>query len=217
MTLQTKRLSLRPWREDDAEELYRYASDPAVGLPAGWPPHASIEDSRRVIRTVFSAPEIYAVCQASDGKPIGCVGLHRNDLAVADDEYELGYWIGKPFWGQGLIVEASRELLRHAFEDLGMSRIHCGHYDGNLQSRRVQEKLGFVYRRTTEGLEVPLLGEVRTGHSYLMTRDRWQKVGLFLRQRGLLDTFLAKGAITKRQYDKSYGDLVALMSMHGVQ
>lgn len=176
MILQTKRLILRPWCEDDAEYLYRYASDSEVGPPAGWPPHTDVDNSREIIRTVLSAPETYAVCLKEDGNPIGCVGLHRNDLAEQDDEYELGYWLGKPFWGRGLIPEASRELLRYAFENLGMNRIWCGYYDGNIKSRRVQEKLGFVYHHTTEGLEVSLLGEIRTGHVMLMTKEIWVSV-----------------------------------------
>ena len=217
MILQTKRLILRPWSENDAEELYKYASDPEVGPPAGWPPHTSAENSREIIRTVLSAPETYAVCLKENGKPIGSVGLHRNDLAERDDEYELGYWIGKPFWGQGLIPEASRELLRYAFEDLGMNRIWCGYYDGNEKSLRVQEKLGFVFHHTTEGLEVKLLNEIRTGHSNLMTKERWQKVQLFLRQKSLLNTFLGNAAISRMQYNKSFGDLIELMGMHGVE
>ena len=217
MILQTKRLILRPWSENDAEELYKYASDPEVGPPAGWPPHTSVENSREIIRTVLSAPETYAVCLKENGKPIGSVGLHRNDLAEKDDEYELGYWIGKPFWGKGLIPEASRELLRYAFEDLGMNRIWCGYYDGNEKSRRVQEKLGFVFHHTTEGLEVKLINEIRTGHSNLMTKERWHKVQLFLKQKSLLDTFLGNAAISRMQYNKSFGDLVELMGMHGLE
>ena len=182
MILQTKRLILRPWCEDDAQALYQYASDPEIGPAAGWPPHTSVEDSREIIRTVLSAPETYAVCLKGGvcscgiaaSEPIGSIGLHRKDLAQLDDEYELGYWIGKPYWGQGLIPEAARELLRHAFADLGMKRIWCGYYDGNDKSRRVQEKLGFVYHHTTEGIEVKLLGETRTGHAMLMTRETWE-------------------------------------------
>ena len=56
MILQTKRVILRAWREDDAEELYKYASDPDVGPAAGWPPHTSLENSLEIIKTVFSAP-----------------------------------------------------------------------------------------------------------------------------------------------------------------
>ena len=174
MTFETERLILRPWCEEDAEELYKYAKDPDVGPMAGWPVHVSVEDSRNIIRGVLSAPETYAVCLKESGKPIGSIGFHRKDLAVSDDEYELGYWIGKAFWGQGLIPEASREMLRHAFEDLGMQRIWCGYYDGNTKSRRVQEKLGFKYHHTTEGIEVTLLDEIRTGHAMLMTKEMWE-------------------------------------------
>ena len=207
---------MRPWHGDDAEDLYKYASDPDVGYPAGWSLHPNVEYSRRIIETEFSSPEIYAVC-LKDGVAIGCAGFHRNDLAKADDEYELGYWLGKPFWGQGIIPEASRELLRHAFTELGMKRIWCGYYDGNEKSRRVQAKLGFLHYRTTEGIELADLGETRTGHSALMTKERWQKVQLFLEQKKLLDTFLNSGAISIAQYNKSHGDLITLMQMHGVE
>lgn len=149
MIFETKRLILRPWCEEDAEELYRHASDPDVGPRAGWPVHTSVENSREIIRDVLSAPETYAVCLKTDGRPVGSVGLHRKDLAQREDEYELGYWIGKEFWGQGLIPEAAREILRHAFEDLNMQTVWCGYYDGNEKSHRVQEKLGFLYHHTT--------------------------------------------------------------------
>ena len=175
MILTTERLVLRPWQDADAEQLYQYAKDPEVGYPAGFPAHTSIENSLEVIKNVLAVPETYAVCLKSDGLPIGSIGLHHNDLAVNVDELELGYWIGKPFWGQGLIPEAAREVLRHAFEDLGMTRIWCGHDDGNVKSRRVQEKLGFVYHHTTEGIEVRLLNEIRTGHAMLMTQEAWKK------------------------------------------
>ena len=177
MTLETERLLLRPWQESDAEDLYTYARDPEVGPPAGWPPHTSVENSREIIRSVLSAREVYAVCR-KDGKPIGSIGLHlkgSTDMTDREDECELGYWIGKPYWGQGLIPEAAEELLRHAFEELGMRAVWCGYYEGNEKSRRVQEKLGFVYRYTTHDLDVSLLNEKRTGHTSLLTKEQWEK------------------------------------------
>ena len=119
------------------------------------------------------APENYAIVLKETGLAIGAIGFHRRDLAENDDELELGYWIGKPYWGRGLVPEAARELLRHAFEDLHMVRVWCAYYDGNVKSARVQEKLGFTYQWTTEGIDVPLLGERRTGHVNLMTREEW--------------------------------------------
>lgn len=217
MILETERLTLRPWRMEDAEVLYALASDPEVGPPAGWPPHKSAEESREIIKSVFSAPEIYAVCLKESGRIVGCVGLHRNDLAAAEGEYELGYWAGKSFWGQGIVPEAARALLRHAFTRLNMERIWCGYYEGNEKSRRVQDKLGFLYHHTTEGVYIPFLGEKRTGHAMLMTRERFNKVELFLAQKQTLDTFLKKGAITPAQYGKSFGDLKEFMNMQEVK
>ena len=176
--MKTERLILRPWEERDAEDLYRYASDPAVGPAAGWPPHTSVEDSRRIIRNVFNGAEAYAVCRRDD-RPIGAIELKlkgHTDMTEREDECELGYWIGKPFWGQGMIPEAAEELLRHAFEDLGMRAVWAGYYDGNEKSRRVQEKCGFVYVRTTEGLELPLLNETRTGHCSILTKEHWNEL-----------------------------------------
>ena len=176
--LETKRLILRPWQETDAEKLYEYAKDPDVGPPAGWPPHTSVENSREIIRNVLSAPETYAVC-LKDGKPIGSVGLKLKgytDMTDRADECELGYWIGKSFWGQGLMPEAAEELLRYAFEELNMRAVWCGYYEGNKKSHRVQQKLGFVYHHTTEGLDVELLNEKRTGHASVLTKEHWEQL-----------------------------------------
>ena len=96
MILETERLILRPWEETDAEECYRYAKDPRVGPMAGWPVHTSAENSREIILSVLSAPETYAIELRETGLPVGSIGLHHNDLAVKDDEAELGYWLGVP-------------------------------------------------------------------------------------------------------------------------
>ena len=182
MNLYTERTLLRRWEESDAEALFAYASDPEVGPAAGWPAHRSQEESLHVIRNVLSAPECFAICLKDSGKPIGTIQLKLNghtDLAEQDDECELGYWIGKPYWGRGIMPETVREVLRHAFEDLGMQKVWCGYYEGNVKSKRVQEKTGFLFQRRTESVEVPLMHENRTGYVNLMTRDRWTWTRLY--------------------------------------
>ena len=166
--LQTKRLFLRRWEESDAEDLYTYASDPRVGPAAGWPPHQSIAESCTVIREILSVTECYAVVLAATGQVIGAIQL----MFKHGTECELGYWLGVPFWGQGLIPEAAREVLRHAFDDLGMDRVWCCCYTGNEKSRRVQEKLGFRPHHLVTGR--PVLGEIRDEQVNLLTRDTWK-------------------------------------------
>ena len=104
-TLETERLILRRWNESDAEDLFRYASDPDVGPIAGWPAHKSIDESRNVIKNVLNGKEAYAVCLKEDGKAIGAIELKldgHTDMTDRDDECEMGYWLGKPFWGQAM-------------------------------------------------------------------------------------------------------------------
>ncbi|WP_028504704.1 GNAT family N-acetyltransferase [Ruminococcus sp. FC2018] len=178
MILETERLILRKWEESDAQSLYEYAKDPDVGPIAGWPPHKNVEESLDIIRNFFNDPYTFAVCLKQDNKAIGCVGLKigdNTDLTDKSDECELGYWIGKPFWGRGIIPEAAGEILRYAFEDLKMSAVWCGYYDGNEKSKRVQEKCGFVYQFTSHDIDVPLLKEKRTGHVSLLTKEDWLK------------------------------------------
>ncbi len=178
MILETKRLRLRPWCEDDAESLYEYARDPDIGPIAGWPAHKSVDESREVIKSVLMVgPEAYAVCLKEDDVAIGAIELkmkEKSDFAKSDSECELGFWIAKPFWGRGLIPEAAHELLRRAFEELAMEKVWCAYYDGNAKSKRAQEKIGFQYQWTTENVDVPLLGEQRTGHINCMTKAQWE-------------------------------------------
>lgn len=128
--IETERLILRPWEESDAEALFKYASDPEIGPIAGWQPHASVEDSLEIIRTVFAAPEVYAVVLKETGEPIGSCGIMFTEglhsAAMNKDEAEIGYWIGKPYWGQGMIPEAVKALLERCFNDLMLDAVWCG-------------------------------------------------------------------------------------------
>lgn len=173
--IETERLILRPWSTADAEELYKYAKDPLVGPAAGWQPHTSVENSREIIDAVLSAPETYAVVLKETGKPVGSIGIMFDDcgsLPMRDGEAEIGYWIGVPYWGQGLIPEAVRALLKRCFRELDCTVVWCGYFDGNDKSRRVQEKCGFQYHHTdvcTRAMD----GERRTEHFTRITRDEW--------------------------------------------
>ena len=75
MTLETERLILRHWKEDDAESLYIYAYNQEVGAIAGWPVHTSVENSREIIKSVLAADETYGVCLREDNVAIGSIGL----------------------------------------------------------------------------------------------------------------------------------------------
>jgi RimJ/RimL family protein N-acetyltransferase len=175
---ETERLILRPWKESDAAALYKYAKDPAIGPISGWPPHTSVDNSLEIIRIVVSAPETYAVVLKETGEPIGSVGIMFGDVThsaeMKNGEAEIGYWIGVPYWGKGLIPEAVRFLSHRCFTDLGMQAVWCGYYDGNDKSRRVAEKCGFQYHHT-ETEKISPLGDIRTEHFMLLTIENWKQ------------------------------------------
>ena len=171
----TQRLILRPWLEEDAADLYAMAKDPRVGPAAGWLPHTSVENSREIIRSVLSVPETYAVVPKLTGRVAGSVSIMRKGSApMSPTEAEIGYWIGVPFWGNGLIPEAVRALLARCFTRLGVTGVWCGYFDGNEKSRRVQEKCAFVYHHTEEN-RVFSDGIARTEHFTYLSRERWER------------------------------------------
>ena len=180
----TERLILRPWEESDAESLYEYAKDPDVGPIAGWPVHTSIENSREILKSVLSAPETYAICLKDEDRAIGSIGLippQQSHTQMKYKEMEVGYWIGKPFWGQWLVPEAVKRLQQHAFEDFGCKGLWCGYYDGNDKSKRVQEKCGFRYHHTEENKPCELMGDIRTEHFTYISYEEW-KSGVIVRR-----------------------------------
>ena len=168
MVLETPRLRLRPFRDGDAADVYAYARDPRVGPIAGWPPHRSEAGSLEVIRTVFSAPGVFAVEWKETGRVVGSVGFVGNHPAGERPECpddELGYALAPACWGRGLMPEAAKAVLAYGFTELGLARIWCGHYAGNWRSRRCMTKCGFRYQfARTEA--VTLLG--RPGRAIFM-------------------------------------------------
>ena len=168
--IETERLILRPWREEDAAELYRWASDPQVGPAAGWAPHKSLEDSLEILRTILMKPDTWAVTLPGGDGPVGSVGIFPSSCSLAEKQPEIGYWLARPLWGKGYMPEAVRALIALCF-DRGAKAVWCAHADFNHKSRRVIEKCGFVYR-CTEDWTSPL-GDLRRCLYYSIRREDW--------------------------------------------
>ena len=168
MRIETERLVLRPWREDDASALYEYASDPAVGPAAGWPAHKSTEDSLNILRTILMDDHTWAITIKPSDKPVGSIGIPQGKQPEEQGEYEIGYWIGRPFWGHGYVPEAVRALLSLYFS-FGAERIWCAHAESNDKSRRVIEKCGFRYRFSAPWTSS--LGDVRNALYYALEAE----------------------------------------------
>ena len=146
--LTTERLLIRPWRQSDLDDFYSYASVDGVGQMAGWKPHESKEESKIILDMFISHKKTFAL--EYQGKVIGSVGIEKyNETHFPEFENkkcrEIGYVLSKEYWGQGLMPEALKEVIRFLFENANLDVIFCGHFLWNEQSHRVQEKSGFKH------------------------------------------------------------------------
>ena len=153
VVLTTDRLTLRPWRESDLNDFYEYASVDGVGQMAGWNPHRNVEESRMILSSFIKHKKTFAL--EYKGKVIGSIGIEE----YSEENYpeldallgrEIGYVLSKSYWGQGLMPEAVKAVINWLFSEEMLDVIIVGHFDRNVQSRRVVEKCGFQYIKTTK-------------------------------------------------------------------
>ena len=152
--IRTDRLILRPPARADVAAITRLAGDYGIASMTTRMPHPYAEaDARQFVALVArqdGARERTFTIERDGEGPIGAVGFHR----AADGPLELGYWIGRPYWGQGYATEAVAGALHWAAADWGRKAIASGHFADNPASANVLIKSGFLYT-----------GEVQMRHS----------------------------------------------------
>ena len=144
--LKTDRLTLRPWRQEDLEDFFEYASVDGVGQMAGWLPHESKETTQMILDSFIAHKKTFAL--EYQGTVIGSLGI-ENYLEEEFPELDalrgrsIGYVLSKDYWGQGLMPEAVKAVQKYLFDVAGLDLLLVSHYVWNGQSRRVIQKCGF--------------------------------------------------------------------------
>ena len=169
-TLGTPRMILRPWEEDDLLDLYEYAKEDDVGINAGWLKHNSIEESKIILDSFIKEKEVYAIVLKEKNKVIGSLGIHH--LSLADDEREIGFVLGKPYWNQGLMTEAVKKVIDYVFNETKINILWCSHFSFNHRSQRVIEKSGFSYYNEKMKL-IKQIDEVLKVCTYILRREQY--------------------------------------------
>ena len=172
VTLITKRLVLRPWKQDDLDDFFEYASVDGVGQMAGWKPHENKQETQKILDSFIEHKKTFAL--EYQGKVIGSLGIELYNEErfpeFADLKCrEIGYVLSKAYWGNGFMPEAVNEVLRYLFEDAGLDVIFCGHFLSNHQSARVQEKCGF--RHYAYGKYETKFGTVEDDELNILTKN----------------------------------------------
>lgn len=151
--LKTRRLTLRPFREDDAEAMFEnWASDPEVTKFLTWTPHGSVEETRALLKLWEEESKrlnVYHWAIEFEGGLVGDI-----NMVAVDEKNEsgiTGYCLAKKHWGKGIMTEAYAEVLRFLFTEVGFHRIESSHAVQNPASGKVMEKCGLVYEGTFRG------------------------------------------------------------------
>jgi RimJ/RimL family protein N-acetyltransferase len=141
----TSRLILRRFTLADAPDVQRLAGERDIARYTLSIPHPYADGMAEQWigshdeRLASGQGTAFAITLRSGGLLIGAIGLEINQ---EHHRAELGYWIGKPYWGQGYCTDAARAVVRFAFEDLKLNRVHASHFSNNPASGRVMQKVG---------------------------------------------------------------------------
>jgi RimJ/RimL family protein N-acetyltransferase len=156
-------------------DMFEFAKNELVGPSAGWQPHKTKEESLDIIKMFIEDSDVYAIKFKEDKKVIGSFGIHNchHDKNLSNEEQkDLGFVLSPDYWGQGIIPEVTRTIISHCFNELGIKKIWCWHYDFNTNSKRVIEKCGFSFQFTKEEILERLDGRsVMTYYYYSISNN----------------------------------------------
>ena len=144
--IETSRLLLRRFRIEDAEDMFtNWASDPEVTRFLTWPAHNDVSVSQTVLKDWIPRYEDgsffnWAIEWKETGSVIGSIAVVRTDPET--ETAEIGYCLGRAFWGRGIMPEALRAVMDYLFDIAGANRIAAAHDAKNPNSGRVMEKAG---------------------------------------------------------------------------
>ncbi len=150
--LETNRLILRPFKLEDAETVFKnWASDDEVTKFLTWQTHATVEDSKEFMEFCVNGYQEKDCYQwgmelKDTQELIGNISVVKVNEEI--DGVELGWVIGRSFWGKGYTAEAAKEVIRFLIEEVGANRVAARYDTNNPNSGRVMEKAGMKYEGT---------------------------------------------------------------------
>lgn len=159
--LETERLVLRPFCEEDAEMFFNCCQNPNLGNNAGWAPHKTKEESHEILQNVFIGQEnIWAITLKETQQLIGSIGIIPDPTRENQQVRMLGYWLDEAHWGKGFMTESVQAVLNYGFNNLQLSLISANCYPHNKRSQQVLERNGFVYEGILHQAELTYNGNI---------------------------------------------------------
>jgi len=175
LIIQTERLILRDFRQEDLDDFYEYSINPAVGPNAGWKPHENKEESQKILDSFINGNEVMAIVDKKSQKVIGSIGLHNDEKRSYTKARMVGYVLTEPYWGKGLMTEAVKAVIDYAFTKTDVDLLSIMHFPFNKRSRRVIEKCGFRYEGLLRKSCIIFDGSVQDELCYSLLKEEWEK------------------------------------------
>ena len=165
---------IRPWAITDLDSLVQHANNwnVAKNLTNKFPFPYTEKDGRSFIAFANQDNPVHLFAIEVAGQAVGGIGIHPQD-DIYEKNAELGYWLAEPFWGQGIVMRASKEMLNFAFGTYLIDRVFARPFGTNLASQRVLEKAGFVLEGKFEKT-LYKNGEYVDELVYAVRRENWQ-------------------------------------------
>ena len=144
-------IKLRPWELSDLTSLVKYANNPKIAgnMTDAFPSPYTEESGRAFISMAQKGVSAYLMAIEVEGEAVGGIGIHRQSDIMRKNA-ELGYWLAEPFWGQGIITAAIKDMVAYGFSHFEFTRIFARPFGNNVASQKVLQKAGFTLEATFE-------------------------------------------------------------------
>ena len=177
VVLSTKRLTLRTPHKRDYDAIVKYANNPNVARNLGQMPYPYTLDDAAHWAEVLAKPSVrrqtFAVTSRFEDDFLGGCGYRPCELD--EERVVVGYWLGEPFWGNGIAAEATQAIIDYAFKTEDIKAVAATARSSNHQSKRVLEKCGFQFTHSGMAMSLAVNGMVAIDH-YRLNKSTWESL-----------------------------------------
>jgi RimJ/RimL family protein N-acetyltransferase len=146
MLIKTKRFTLRPFRRSDIKSVFKHINDKEISANTITIPYPyTMKDAREWYRRIHNMarrkrPQVRSWAIEIDGEAVGSVGIRPDGHKAG-----FGYWLGRAYWGRGIMTEVVKEITKYGFNELRLRRMYACTFSHNKASMRVLEKAGYKF------------------------------------------------------------------------
>ena len=176
MKIKTNRLIIRYFEVSDIDDFYEFSSQKEVGYTAGWKPHDSYSQSKRILWNKMMSLSNFAIVLKEENKVIGSIELNPSHIRKGIKAYEIGFALNTKYWGFGYAKEASEALIEYAFKKEKAYILEMCHIIDNYRSEKTILSLGFKYEGTLRAYKEMYDKRIIDVKLYSMTKNDYERM-----------------------------------------